>query len=48
MTDLFKEMIKYNRDDFEKLIQERSKSIKMINICNRIKDNEEEDKDSSK
>lgn len=46
MTDLFKEMIKYNRDDFEKLIQERSKSIKMINICNRIKDNE--DKDSSK
>ena len=47
MTDLFKEMIKYNRDDFEKLIQERSKSIKMINICNRIKDNEE-DKDSSK
>lgn len=47
MTDLFKEMIKYNRDDFEKLIQERSKSIKMINICNRIKDNKE-DKDSSK
>ena len=47
MTDLFKEMIKYNRDDFEKLIQERSKSIKMINICNRIGDNKE-DKDSSK
>lgn len=47
MTDLFKEMIKYNRDDFEKLIQERSKSIKMINICNRIEDNKE-DKDSSK
>lgn len=47
MTDLFKEMIKYNRDDFEKLIQERSKSIKMINICNRIEDNKE-NKDSSK
>ena len=47
MTDLFNEMIKYNRDDFEKLIQERSKSIKMINICNRIEDNKE-DKDSSK
>lgn len=47
MTDLFKEMIKYNREDFEKLIQERSKSIKMINICNRIEDNKE-DKDSSK
>lgn len=47
MTDLFKEMIKYNRDDFEKLIQERSKSIKMINICNRIEDNKE-DKNSSK
>ena len=47
MTDLFKEMIKYTRDDFEKLIQERSKSIKMINICNRIED-KKEDKDSSK